>query len=170
MSYPVDDHGFDHDPEKFYRDEIERLLNKYRPNRVPTGDKEWKRPVYEFAREHLPNPMRAIERAADQEVDGVDGRATQKANAWLRRWAKGLEMLDWALLGPLPATINGIRVRFDALDADDLEMWADEREAEAKATFDEVMTMVDGARRLAKLARSQDARRVSDLGNQEPLA
>ncbi len=88
-----------------------------------------------------------------REVDNRERIATNRDNKYLRQWAKGQRPLLWKDLGPLPVVVDKVRIRLDAVTADDIEDAARELETAAKQTYDEVVMLAAAMRDLARSAR-----------------
>lgn len=151
-----------------FREQITERLNTVRPERASHDDKDWREPVYGWARNHIPDESNIIRYFAEKEVDAVEARATRQGNKLLRQWAKGQRPLIWSDLGPLPVIVEKVRIRLDAVGPDDIEDAARELEVAAKATFDEVVLLGLCLRDLARMARRQGLDRVAQLGDLDP--
>lgn len=151
-----------------YRAAIAERLDERRPARCAMGEKDWREPVYGWARNHIPNESTLVRVFAEAEVDRVEGKATRRGNKYLRQWAKGQRPLLWADLGPLPVVVGKVRIRLDAVTADDIEDAAMELEAAGKVTYDEVVLLGRAMRDLARNTRRQGLAFVALLGDLGP--
>ncbi len=151
-----------------FRHEIDRKLDELRPERGSQSEKEWRAPVYGWARNHIPDESNLVRYFAEAEVDRREGLATKRGNLLLRRWAKGQMPLFWVDLGPLPVVVEKVRIRLDAVTPDDIEDAARELEHQGKATYDEVLLLVDGMRDLGRNARRKGLSVVALLGDLKP--
>lgn len=151
-----------------YRSKIDEQLDTKRPQRSGSGDKDWREPIYGWARNHIPNESNLIRHFAEQEVDRREALATKRGNKLLRRWAKGQTPLFWSDLGPLPVVVNGVRIRMDALGADDMDSAALELEDRAKQVHDEVLILTKGMHDIADEARRRGVSYVSQIGDLQP--
>lgn len=159
---------WDEEPWGAYRDEIRRRLDAIRPDRSISDDKDWREPVYGWARNHIPNESGLIRHFAETEVDRQEASATRRGNKLVRQWVNGQRPLLWSDLGPLPCTIAKTRIRFDALTPDDMEDWALERLAEGKAVYDEVVLLSEAGLDLARRARRLGFSTVAEIGDLPP--
>lgn len=151
-----------------FRAEIDRRLDQRRPARSSQSEKDWREPVYGWARNHIPDESNLVRHVAEHEVDVREGRATKRGNKFLRHWAKGQMPLLWADLGALPVLVEGVRIRLDAVTPDDIEDAARELDRNAKNVYDEVLVLTDGMRDLARSARRQGLPIVALLGDLKP--
>lgn len=153
-----------------YHTEIDKRLDALRPQRSSSGDKDWREPVYGWARNHIPNESNLVRHFAEKEVDAREGKATRRGNKMLRRWAKGQIPLVWSDLGPLPVVLNGTRIRMDALTPDDMDDAAQEIESNGKQVFAEVLLLAESLRKLAQNARRAGYSFVAEVGDLDPLS
>lgn len=151
-----------------YHAEIDKRLDALRPKRSSSGDKDWREPVYGWARNHIPDESNLIRHFAEHEVDGREGKATRRGNKMLRCWAKGQMPLLWADLGPLPVVVDGVRIRMDALTPDDMDDAARELRSNAKQVYDEVLILTESLEDLARKARRSGCSFVAEIGDLEP--
>lgn len=151
-----------------YHSEIDKRLDEIRPRRSSSGDKDWREPVYGWARNHIPDESNLIRHFAEKEVDRREATATKRGNDLLRRWAKGQMPLLWSDLGPLPTLVDGVRIRMDALTPDDMDDAAREQRSKAKQVYDEVLILSESLEDLARTARRSGCSFVAEIGDQDP--
>lgn len=151
-----------------YHAEIDKRLDALRPQRSSSGEKDWRAPVYGWARNHIPDETNLIRHFAEKEVDGREAKATRRGNKLLRRWAKGHIPLLWSDLGPLPVVVDGVRIRMDALTPDDMDDAARELRSNAKQVYDEVLILTDSLEDLARTARRAGCSFVAEIGDLDP--
>lgn len=151
-----------------YHAEIDKRLDALRPKRSSSGDKDWREPIYGWARNHIPNESNLVRHFAEKEVDQREGKATRRGNKMLRRWAKGQIPLVWSDLGPLPVVVDGQRIRMDALTPDDMDDAATELHSNAKQVYDEVEILSMSLRDLARTARRAGCSFVAEIGDLDP--
>lgn len=151
-----------------YRRQIDRLLDEHRPARANAGDKDWREPVYGWARNHIPDESNLVRHFAERSVDGREGQATKRGNRVLRLWLHGQTPLEWKICGPLPIVANRVRVRLDAAIPDEVEDAATELRHRGKLTYDEILLLSEGLQRLARLARRAGLAKVSLIGDLPP--
>lgn len=153
------------------RDYITALLNAARPTTVydeptfiDTADIPKKIVAWDLL--NRGSVDRALLDAARRDARSVEGQSAKSANKAIREWLRGNGPLDWALLGPLPATIDGKRkCRLDSITADLLEDAADYIEAQGRKVYANVLLLVDALRLLAREARRRGLPIVSALGD-----
>ncbi len=148
-----------------YHAEINQQLDALRPKRSSSGDKDWRQPVYGWARNHIPNESNLVRHFAEQQVDSCEGKATRRGNKMLRRWAKGQIPLLWSDLGPLPVVVDRVRIRMDALTPDDMDDAARELRSNAKQVYDEVLILSESLEDLARTARRAGCSFVAEIGD-----
>jgi hypothetical protein len=151
-----------------YYTEIDKRLDALRPQRAMAEDKEWREPVYGWARNHIPNESNLIRHFAEKEVDRREANAIRRGNQLLTKWAKGQIPLMWADLGPLPARVCGVRIRMDALTPDDMDDRARELRSDAKQVYDQVLFLSESLEDLARTARRAGYSFVAEIGDQKP--
>src|SRR5262245_29226623 len=151
-----------------YRREIDKRLNAIRPQRAGVGEREWREPVYGWARNHIPDESNLVHNFAARIVDQREGQATKIGNLHLRGWLHGVEPLDWSVVGPYPVRVGKLRIRLDAVTPDELEDAARELRAAGQIVWNEVLLLHDGMLDLARAARRQGLATVAKLGDQEP--
>jgi hypothetical protein len=147
---------------------IDDRLNKARPARSNTQDRDWLQPVIGWAANHIPNEMYLVRTFAEREVHKREGDANRKANALLKQYATGQMMLTWADLGPLPFTIDDrakLRVRYDAATPEDLEAHARFIRGSARRRYDAELVVADTLDDLARVAREAGYSRVALIGD-----
>ena len=153
---------------KAYHREIDQRLDELRPERVGAGEKEWREPVYGWARNHIPDESNIVHHFAEQIVDRREGQATKRGNEHLRRWMHGQMPLTWADLGPLPIRVGKLRIRLDAATPEDLDDAAGEVQADGARTWQEVLLLAETMREIAKLARRAGLATVAKVGDLPP--
>lgn len=151
-----------------YRHEIDRRLDAVRPERCGANEKDWREPIYGWARNHIPDESNLVRRFAEKEVNNRERIATTRGNKLLRGWLHGRVRLAWRFLGPLPVVVGKVRIRLDAATPDDLEDAARELEERGRLVFNEVLLLVGGLRDLARAARRQGLLTVSLIGDLAP--
>lgn len=152
---------------EFHR-EIDRRLDDRRPKRASVGEKEWREPIYGWARNHIPDETNLVRVFAEQIVDRREGEATKRGNEHLRRWMHGQMPLTWADVGPLPIKVEKLRIRLDAATPDDMEDAANQVQAEGAKTWQEILLLADTMRDLARQARHAGYVTVARLGDLPP--
>jgi len=151
-----------------FRREIDKRLDAIRPQRASVGEKEWREPVYGWARNHIPDETNLVRRFAEREVDTREREATKRGNEHLRRWMRGQLALTWADIGPLPVKVGKLRIRLDAATPEDLDDAAGEVQADGLRTWNEVLLLAETMRDLAKQARHHGYVVVALLGDLPP--
>ena len=151
-----------------FRREVDRRLDAVRPERASVGQKDWREPVYGWARNHLPDESNLVRRIAEREVDHREGEATKRGNGFIREWMHGRGPLSWELVGPLPVKVGKLRIRLDVATAIEVEDAARELLSQGKATFDEVVLLADGLFDLSRQAREKGCVTVALIGDQPP--
>src|SRR5262245_24605150 len=104
-----------------FREEIDKRLDAQRPARAEVGEKDWREPVYGWARNHITDEQHLVRNYARTEVDRREKEATKAGNAQIRKWIDGQAPLDWTMLGAKPIIVNKLRVRLDAATDGDLD-------------------------------------------------
>lgn len=154
---------------KEFRAAIRERLNEHRPDRVGAGETEWREKDYAWARNHMPDESRLVRVVAKQEVDRQEALATRKGNDILRRYIQGESPLEWALLGPYPITIDGLRIRWDAATPDDADDAAREYLDDSKRRYDKEVVLGHGMQDLSRKARREGHSKVAQIGDQPIL-
>lgn len=147
---------------------IDQRLDALRPDRSGRNDKDWREPVYGWARNHIPDESNLIRKFAEREVDRREAVATKRGNKLLRSWARGQAALFWKDLGPLPVVVAKVRIRLDAVTPDDIDDAARELEEAGKAVYDEVVLLGLALRDLGRAARRKGLATVALLGDLDP--
>jgi hypothetical protein len=151
-----------------FRHEIDLRLDARRPERAGVSEKEWREPVYGWARNHLPDELNIVRRIAEREVDLRERQATRRGNDYIRAWMHGRMPLSWQLVGPLPIKVGKLRIRLDIATASEVEDAARELRANAKAVYDEVLLLCDGLLDIGRQARQKGCVAVALIGDQPP--
>lgn len=151
-----------------YRAEIDRRLSELRPARVGSDERDWREPVYGWARNHIPDESRLVHNYAEQTVNDREGQATKQGNRIVRAFLHGQAPLEWSIVGPYPVRVGKMRIRLDAASLEDIEDAARELEHAGKVTFDEVMLLVAGLRDLVREARRAGYSTIRELGDLAP--
>jgi hypothetical protein len=106
---------------------IDLMLDRCRPDRYDVGDNTWRLKVYTDVASRLP-VRRALELAAQQIVDQLEGIATRVANGLLRKIGETKQWpIDWMDAGDRPLSIGRERVKLAAATAEDLQQWGHRR-------------------------------------------
>jgi hypothetical protein len=151
-----------------FRHQIDVRLDRHRPERVSAGEKDWREPIYAWARNHMPDESHLVRRIAKQEVDGREMQATKRANNLLRDYMHGRAPLSWSLVGPLPVRVGKLRIRLDVATPKEVEDAARELLTVGQATFDEVAVLVKCLEELADEARQKGYLTVALIGDKPP--
>lgn len=151
-----------------FRRQIDRRLDSRRPDRAGVGEKEWREPIYAWARNHMPDESNLVRRIAEREVDHREGIATKRGNNLLRDWMHGRGPLSWSLVGPLPVRVGRLRIRLDVATPVEVEDASRELLAAGQATYDEVALLCQGLNELAKQARQKAYLTVALIGDLPP--
>lgn len=161
--------GVDDTSWKQFHADIDEQLNQRRPDRVGSSEKDWREPVYAWARNHMPDETHLVRVVAQREVDRREQEATKKGYRIIRQYADGQAPLSWEIIGPYPIIVDGLRIRLDAATPDDIEDACRELEATAKKSYDQVIVLVNCFRDLARSARRAGYATVAQIGDQEAL-
>lgn len=153
-----------------FRSEIDKRLDARRPERVSVTERDWRQPVYAWARNHMPDETNLVRRIAEREVDRRESEATKRGNNLIRDYMHGRAPLSWQLVGPLPIKVDKLRIRLNVATAAEVEDAARELRAAGKQVFDEVNLLCDGLLLLAREARERGVIAVSLIGDQPPRA
>jgi hypothetical protein len=149
-----------------FHDGIDQRLNELRPPRSGQYDRDWREPVYGWARNHIPNESRLVHVFAEKEVNTREANMTKRGNRYLRDWcAVGAFPLLWSDLGPLPIIVEKVRIRMDAATPDDFDDAARELEVNAKKNYDATLIVVGAMRDLARMARRGGLTFVAQVGD-----
>jgi len=151
-----------------FRREIDNRLDRYRPQRVAAGEKDWREPVYAWARNHMPDETHLVRRIAKQEVDNRETQATKRGNKLLRDYMHGRSPLSWAMVGPLPVVVGRLRIRLDVATPKEVEDAARELLVTGQAIFDEVALLASCLEELAEEARQKGYLTVAKIGDKPP--
>ena len=152
-----------------YYEGIDQRLNEVRPPRSNQADREWREPVYGWARNHIPNESHLVRVFAERVVDNRETQASKRGNRYLRQWclSGGMPLL-WKDLGALPCIVEKVRIRMDAATPDDFDDAAREMEATAKQNYDATLIVVGAMRDLARMARRAGCDYVAQVGDLPP--
>jgi hypothetical protein len=152
-----------------FSQQIDKRLDALRPKRASMKERDWREPVYGWARNHIPDESNLIRRFAEKEVDRREEQATKRGNRELRRWMDGQMPLVWADIGSLPVKVNNeLRVRLDAVTPQDLEDAAKLVQDEGLKVYAETLRLAECERDLARLAREAGLLVVALLGDLAP--
>jgi len=153
-----------------FRREIDSRLDQARPERVSAGEKEWREPIYAWARNHMPDESHLVRRIAKQEVDGRETQATKRGNNLLRDYMHGRAPLAWSMVGPKPVCVGKLRIRLDVATPKEVEDAARELLVSGQQTFDEVAVLVRCLEEIAEEARQKGYLTVALIGDKPPHA
>ena len=67
-----------------YYEGIDQRLNEVRPPRSNQADREWREPVYGWARNHIPNESHLVRVFAERVVDNRETQASKRGNPCIR--------------------------------------------------------------------------------------
>lgn len=148
-----------------FRATIRDRLNEIRPGRVDEAEREWREPVYGWARQHMPDETELVRRIARAEVDRQEGEATRRGNDYLRDYWQGRMPLGWDLVGPYPIRVDGVRVRLDVATPNDVARAADQLAAELTKTFQSGLAAVSALRYLGQRAIESGLTTVAKIGD-----
>jgi len=152
---------------EFYA-EIDRRLDAIRPPRVGVNEREWREPVYGWARNHIPNESELVRRFGEKEVDRREGQATKRGNRKLKEYLRGQGMLFWDDIGALPITVGELRVRLDTATWKDVREHTQARRALATQRADEEFAICDFLDELARRAKRRGLSTIAQLGDMPP--
>lgn len=153
-----------------FKQAIDELLDQHRPERAGQGEKDWREPVYGWARNHIPNEQNIVRRFAQEEVDRREALATKVGNKIVRAWMHGQSPLIWGQLGAKPIIVGKLRIRCDVATAEDFDAAAQQIENAAKKTFDEAMQLAQGYRDLGHETIKRGVDHAPKLGDLAPRA
>lgn len=119
-------------------EQIDALLDQYRPDRYERHDASWRSPVVQAVALRIP-VTRAQQVAAEKIVGDREGQATKSVNRLLRRINEERQwpLPEFALdIMARPLSINDERVRLGAAASEDFVAWAiaERRAASQEAT------------------------------------
>lgn len=133
------------------------------------GEREWREPIYGWARNHIPDESNIVKRFAEKEVDRREREATTRGNKQLRRWMDGQMPLVWNDIGALPIMVDKqLRVRLDAATVQDFEAAANLIQADGLRVYQETLRVAECERELAGRARQAGVVIVAMIGDQPP--
>lgn len=151
---------------KEFHHEIDRRLDALRPKRTSMRERDWREPVYGWARNHIPDESNLVRRFAEKEVDRREEQATKRGNRELRRWMDGQIPLVWSDIGALPIMVDDqLRVRLDAATPQDAEDAARKVQADGLKVYQETLRLAECERELASMARRAGLTLISLLGD-----
>lgn len=152
-----------------FHQEIDRRLDARRPKRASMKERDWREPVYGWARNHIPDESNIVRRFAEKEVDRREEQATKRGNRELRRWMDGQMPLIWNDIGALPVKVrDDLRVRLDAVTPQDLEDAAKIVETDGFKVWQETQRLGECERELARRARAAGFVIVALIGDLPP--
>lgn len=152
-----------------FHQEIDRRLDARRPARASMKERDWREPVYGWARNHIPDETNIVRRFAEKEVDRREEQATRRGNRELRRWMDGQMPLIWSDIGALPIKVNDeLRVRLDVATPQDLEDAAKVVQSDGLKVYQETIRLAECERELARRARDAGVVVVALIGDQPP--
>ena len=154
--------------QEFYRS-IDLKLDSIRPKRASLKERDWREPVYGWARNHIPDESTIIHRFAEKEVDRREAQATRRGNDILKLYWEGQAPLFWNDIGQWPIKVDREqRVRLDACTPQDFEDAATLLQDTALKTYNHAMMVVQAERELARRARDAGLIIVALLGDLSP--
>lgn len=151
-----------------FRKEISQRLDAIRPERIGTGENEWREPVYAWARNHMPDETHLVRRIAQREVDTQERVSSRRGNNLIRDYLHGRAPLSWALVGPLPIKVGDLRIRLDVATPKEAEDAARELTADAAQVYDEVVLLANGLNEIAREARRKGYLTIALIGDKPP--
>jgi hypothetical protein len=152
-----------------FHQEIDRRLDALRPKRASMKERNWREPVYGWARNHIPDESNIVKRFAEKEVDRREEQATKRGNRELRRWMDGQIPLIWSDIGSLPVKVmDDLRVRLDSVTPQDLEDAAKLVQEDGFKVYQETLRLAECERELASRARQAGLLIVALLGDLPP--
>ncbi len=151
-----------------FRAQIDARLDASRPQRCSATEREWREPIYAWARNHMPDETQLVRRIAQREVDSREGIATKRGNIFIRDYMHGRVPLSWSLVGPLPVRVGKLRIRLDVATPKEVEDAARELVAAGQAILDEVALLAEGLTELAEEARAKGFLTVALIGDKPP--
>lgn len=153
-------------------EQVDALLDKYRPDRYSSNDHGWQAPVITQVAQRMPL-RQAQQIAAEKIVSEREGRATRSVNSMLRKVASEKQ---WPLpelthdLMRRPLSIGSERVCLAAATAKDFELWAIDERRDAAQEFSARSAACDGAEWLAQQMRQQGHALFADAYVQDDAA
>lgn len=149
-----------------YRAEIDRRLDAIRPKRAAISDRDWREPVYTWARNHMPNETNLVRRQAQRDVDRRERDATHRGNGKLRDWQIGtMPLFIWTDVGPTPIRVGDDHVRLDAVTIRDGRQFARETRTSAKRTYDSQLLVATAIEEMCDLATEKGCLLLAELGD-----